>query len=143
MALDSLKHENIKTLKQNEDKRLNYKENLRGKMNKYVNFVYDVTMCFPKHELYGSGQQWRRAALSIILNYIEGYARKKPAVQLNFMEISYGSFKESKYLIYFAQQREYITESSYKLGMELMNEIGAMLWTEITGLKKSIEGKLK
>lgn len=106
-------------------------------MNEYVHFVYDVTKEFPQEELYSSVSQWRRATLSMILNYIEGYARKKSLVQLNFLEISYGSLKESKYLLYFAKQRNYITKKDYDAGLKLIEEIGAMLWTEISALEKS------
>ena len=77
-----------------------FKEKLKKKMDEYVHFVYQVTRKFPKEELYGVISQLRRAALSIILNYIEGFARRRPAVQLNFFETSYGSLKESKYLLY-------------------------------------------
>jgi len=47
-------------------------------MDEYVNFVYDVTRNSPKEEIYSSVSQWRRSTLSIVLNYIEGYARKNP-----------------------------------------------------------------
>jgi len=73
-----------------------YQEELKLKMDKYVHSVYRVTGDFPKSELYGVISQLRRSALSVILNYIEGYARRKPLVRLNFLETSYGSLKESK-----------------------------------------------
>ncbi len=108
-------------------------------MDDYVNFVYDVTRNFPKEEIYSSVSQWRRATLSIILNYLEGYARKKSLSQLNFYEISYGSFRESKYLLYFAHTRVFITEQEFQTGFALVEEIGKMLWTEISSLEKSLK----
>jgi four helix bundle protein len=120
----------------------NFKEKLKLKMDEYVHFVYNITREFPKEELYSSVSQWRRSTLSIILNYIEGYARKKPLVQLNFFEISYGSFKESKYLLFFSQKQKFITQNEYIRGMKLAEETGAMLWTEIVALEhKSIKTK--
>jgi four helix bundle protein len=110
-------------------------------MDEYVNFVYNVTKKFPKEELYSSVSQWRRCALSIILNYIEGYARKKPLVQLNFIEISYGSFKESKYLLFFSQKQKFITQDDYNCGLQLSEEIGKMLWTEMNFLEKRIKNQ--
>jgi len=115
-----------------------YKENLRNKMDEFVHFVYRVTKNFPKEELYGVVSQIRRASLSIILNYIEGYARRKPAVQLNFFEIAYGSLKESKYLLDFSKKENYLDEADYKYGIALAEEIGAMLWTEISSLDRSM-----
>ena len=116
-----------------------YQAKLKKKMDEYVNFVYDATDQFPKMEQYCSVSQWRRAALSVILNWLEDYARKKPLVHLNFLGISYGSLKESKYLLCFSKQRNYITEADYRRGLKLTEEIGAMLWTEI----KNLESKVK
>ena len=48
---------------------------LKRKMDEYVHLVYKITRSFPREELYGSTSQLRRAALSVVLNYIEGYAR--------------------------------------------------------------------
>ena len=108
-------------------------------MDDYVHFVYAITRTFPKEELYGATSQFRRATLSIILNYIEGYARKKSLVQLNFFEISYGSLKESKYLLYFSLTEKFIEKDTYNKGIVLAEEIGAMLWTEITNLEKNVK----
>ncbi|MCK9578934.1 MAG: four helix bundle protein [Methanoregula sp.] len=116
-----------------------YKDKLKRLMDEYVNFVYKATKSFPKEELYGSTSQWRRATLSIILNYIEGYARRKSLVQLNFFEISYGSLKESKYLLYFSNKQKFFNDSDYAYVLKLAEEIGAMLWTEISALEKSLK----
>lgn len=101
---------------------------LRNLMNRYVHSVYDFTPHFPKHEMFGVTSQFRRAALSVILNYIEGYARFRKNVYKNFLEISYGSLQESKYLSEFSFQRKYLNEKEYKLLAELEREVGAMLW---------------
>jgi len=105
-------------------------------MDSYVNLVYGLTRNFPKEEIYSSVSQWRRSSLSVVLNYIEGYARRKPLVRLNFLETSYGSFKESKYLLYFSNKQGFITKEDYDKGLKLAEEIGKMLWTEINALSK-------
>lgn len=66
--------------------------------------------------------------MSIILNYIEGYARKKKLVVVNFYETSYGSLKESKYLLHFALTEKWISAEEYKRAIILVEEIGAILW---------------
>lgn len=112
-----------------------FQEQLKKKMHTYVLFVYKVTKNFPKDELYGVISQIRRATVSIILNYIEGYARRKHLVQLNFNEISYGSLQESKYLLVLSYEQKYITDVEYQEGIQMAEEIGAMLWSEITAME--------
>lgn len=111
-------------------------EKLKRKMDKYVHLVYRLSRKFPKEELYGAISQLRRAALSIILNFIEGFARHKKAVKLNFWEISYGSLKETKYLLYFSLAEKYINNEEYDEAIKLAEEIGAMLWRFIKPLKE-------
>ncbi|MFH1111804.1 MAG: four helix bundle protein [Patescibacteria group bacterium] len=105
-----------------------FHDQLKIKMDEYVHAVYALTKSFPKDELYGVTSQLRRATLSVILNYIEGYARKKRAVCQNFWEISYGSLKESKYLVYFSYKENYLTKVNYSELIKSADEIGAMLW---------------
>ena len=90
--------------------------------------MYRLTRKFPKEETYGSVSQLRRSALSVVLNYIEGYARQRDKVHKNFIEISYGSLKESKYLIYFSFKEEYINKTDYEKAIILAERIGKMLW---------------
>lgn len=105
-------------------------------MDAYVQYVYLLTKKFPKDELYGVTSQLRRAAVSVILNYIEGFARIKPKVKLNSFEISYGSLKETKYLSYLSYKQNYITQEEYKKALTMNDEIGAMLWKTIVGQEK-------
>jgi four helix bundle protein len=112
-----------------------YHKKLRAKMDEYVHFVYKLTRDFPREELYGVTPQLRRSALSVILNYIEGFARIRNAVQKNFLEISYGSLKESKYLLDFSLVEEYLSKNDYEKAIKLAEEIGAMLWGILRKIK--------
>ncbi len=120
-----------------------FRDKLIKKIDEYVHYIYRFTRDFPKEELYGAVSQIRRASMSIILNYIEGYARRRPAVQLNFFETSYGSFKESKYLLHFSLVEKYINEIDYIKGLNLAEEIGAMLWTELSSLDNKLKPGIK
>lgn len=111
------------------------KDVLKEKMDEFVHLVYGFTKSFPKEELYGVTSQLRRACLSIILNYIEGYARLQPKVFRNFLEISYGSFKETKYLLFFSLKEEYLSQEDYGISMKLADEIGALLWTRLSNTR--------
>lgn len=112
-----------------------FNEQLKIKMDEYAHLVYKITRNFPEEELYGVTSQLRRAALSVILNYIEGFARHKKAVKHNFWEISYGSLKESKYLLHFSLIEKCLNRKDYQEVIELAEEIGAMLWRSIRPLK--------
>ena len=111
-----------------------YHEKLKSKMDNFVHLVYKVTKSFPKEETFGVTSQLRRAAMSVILNYIEGYARGKNKVHKNFLQISYGSLKECKYLIYFSYTEGYLNKENYENLVKLSEEIGAMLWGVIENL---------
>lgn len=101
---------------------------LKEKMDFYAHGVYTLTRKFPKEELYGVTSQLRRSALSVILNYIEGFARKREKVMKNFFDISYGSLKESKYLLYFSYKENYLGKDEYEKIVGQAEEIGKMLW---------------
>ena len=109
---------------------------LKQKMDEFVHFVYFISKNFPKEETYGSKSQIRRAALSIVLNYIEGYARKRNLVYINFPETSYGSLMELDYLLDFSHEERWVNEFDYKKAKVLTKEIGAMLWSTIEGIKR-------
>ena len=105
-----------------------YHDELKNKMDSFAHLVYRLSKSFPRDEMYGVTSQLRRAALSVILNYIEGYARIKDKVYVNFLEIAHGSLKESKYLLAFAFEEKYIALNDYQEVQKLADEIGAMLW---------------
>lgn len=111
---------------------------LKAKMDELARGTYDVTRTFPKEEIYGLTSQIRRAALSVILNYIEGFARTGNKGLKNFLQISYGSLKETKYLLFFCAREKYIAKAEYERLLALTDEIGAMLWKRIKSLKEKI-----
>lgn len=117
---------------------MSFYDDLKIKMHYFVKNVYKVSKSFPKDELYGITSQLRRATLSVILNFIERYARRKGnkcKVFKNFLEISYGSLKESKYLIYFSYTENFIDKDNYEKLINSADEIGKMLWSIINKYK--------
>lgn len=115
-----------------------YRQILLEKMNAFTNHVFKMTKTLHYRENVVR-DQLRKAALSVTLNYVEGYARKRPAVQLNFFEISYGSLKEAEYLISFAKEQQIISASANQVCSSLADQIGAMLWTQIASLEKHVK----
>ena len=111
---------------------------LKEKMDELAKGVYAVTRAFPKEEIYGLTSQIQRASLSVILNYIEGFARTGDKEFKNFLQISYGSLKETQYLLFFCTREEYIKKGDYEKLMKLSDEIGAMLWKRIKTVKEKL-----
>lgn len=111
---------------------------LGKKADRYSHSVYDLCLRLPKYENYGLASQMRRASLSVTLNIIEGFTRQSHKSELNFLQISFGSLKESQYLIKFAADRQYIDESTAKAVFEIGDELGKLLWTKIQNYKKLI-----
>ena len=115
-----------------------FHEKLRQKMDEYVHFVYKITKKLPKEEVYGVTSQLRRAALSVVLNYIEGYARMRSKVYKVFLENSYASLQESKYLIEFSFKEGFLNKMDFEKAIKLADEIGAMLWSTIKHITHNI-----
>lgn len=117
---------------------MSFHQELKIKIHKFVKDVYGVSKKFPRDELYGITSQLRRAVISIILNYIEGYARRRGnecKVFKNFIEISYGSLKESEYLIYFSYTEGYIDKVEYGQLSKQASEIGGMIFGILKNIK--------
>lgn len=114
----------------------NFHKRLRKLIKEYVYLVYEVAKDFPNDERFGLTSQLKRSALSVMLNYIEGYARQRVAVNRNFLEISFGSLKESKFCTEFSWDHGYINEKEqYDRLVELADEIGTMMWSTISNIK--------
>jgi four helix bundle protein len=104
---------------------------LRSIIDEFVDSVYRQSKKFPKNEIFGATSQIRRAALSIALNYVEGYGRGSKASNRHFLEISYGSLKETEYLIRFSCRQDWILVSDQENLLKLSNRIGGMIWSTI------------
>lgn len=114
---------------------------LKAKMDAYARLTYVVTRDFPKDEIYGITSQLRRAVLSVVLNYVEGFARGTDNEWRHFLRISYGSLKESEYLIFFTYRERYMSKEQYDKLTRLADEIGAMTWKRIEKLKQTSSEK--
>ena len=120
------------------DKRVgSEKDLLLMKADLFTKYTYKVTKSFPKEEIFGITSQLRRAALSIPLNIIEGYARLSRQDHRRFLEISLGSTKESKYLIYFSHEQGLLSSEDKEYLLNAGDELSKMLWHKIETLRQS------
>jgi four helix bundle protein len=114
-------------------------DELKRKIHTFIMQSYGICDAFPKTETYSTANQLKRAAVSIMLTYVEGYGRRKIKVKLNFFEISYGSTRECKYLLFLAFEKEWISKQKYDALFEILDQIAAMLWSMIVGTEKKIK----
>lgn len=98
------------------------------KSDTLVHEIYKLTTKFPKDEIYGVTSQIRRAALSVVLNIIEGYARNNKKEFKNFLRISYASLVEVEYLLDFSFSQRYITSDNFEYVNSIREECGRTLW---------------
>jgi four helix bundle protein len=96
---------------------------------------YQITIGFPKSEIYGLTSQLQRAAVSIPANIAEGRERKYSKEFIQHLSIAYSSLAELETHIQIAQRLNYISSFNTKQLLEQTAEIGRM----INGLRKSIE----
>jgi four helix bundle protein len=113
-----------------------FHEKLKRLIHEYIMLSYKHTKKYPSGEKFGLTSQDRRAAVSIMLNYVEGYARMKTGVMVYQFETSYGSLKESIYCRFLAKELKYITTTDYLEALALKEKIGGMLCGTIEGIKK-------
>jgi len=72
-----------------------------------VDEIYDVTMDYPKEELFGLSLQMRKAAVSIPSNIAEGCGRGTDPQLVQFLNIAQGSAFELETQVYIAIRRKY------------------------------------
>ena len=94
------------------------------KAHQFVLSVYKYTESFPKSETFGLSSQFRRAAVSIAANIVEGYKKKGKADKARFFNIAQGSLEECQYYL--------ILSSDLGFGdvidkQSLLNEVSKML----------------
>ncbi|MDQ3047205.1 MAG: four helix bundle protein [Bacteroidota bacterium] len=91
----------------------------------YIDFVYNLTERFPKHEQFSLTDQFRRAATSISLNIGEGSAGTKKEF-IYFLRISNRSLRECVVCTSIALRRKYITLESFETSRVLLVELAKM-----------------
>lgn len=97
--------------------------------------VHTLTLkSFPSYERYELGSQLRRAAFSVPVNIVEGFARRSSGDRLHFLNIAEASLSEVGYGLHAAQRLGYLDEATYRELDESVRAVGAPL----TGLVRSI-----
>src|SRR4051812_22172119 len=82
---------------------------------------------FPPIERYAFGSQLRRAAFSVAVNIVEGFARPAGKARLNFLNISQASLAEVGYCIHAAVRLGYVSQKEADVLDTEIKQVGAPL----------------
>ena len=77
--------------------------------------VYQVTVNYPKEEMYGLTSQMRRAAISVPSNIVEGCARDSQADYLRFLTIAFGSLRELHYQMGLSKRLGFLSDQAFSM----------------------------
>ncbi|OGK11784.1 hypothetical protein A2954_05000 [Candidatus Roizmanbacteria bacterium RIFCSPLOWO2_01_FULL_37_12] len=78
----------------------------------FADIVYRITNSWPKQEIYGLTNQFRRAAISIALNIAEGSSRTNKDFS-HFLSLARGSCFECVAILMIAKNQKLITNNQY------------------------------
>ena len=103
-----------------------------------VKEIFNLTLSFPKNELYSLTTQMRRASISISSNLSEGSGRTSPKDQAHFYQMAYSSLMELLNQLYTSLDLDYICENQF---LQIRNHICSISFL-INSLRKSCLNKL-
>ena len=101
--------------------------------------VHELTLTFPKFELYELGSQLRRSSNSAPANLAEGFGNKHTNIYLESIDRAQGEIRETKHHLRIALEKRYITKEKLDYLINEYEECSKMLY----GLEKSLETKRK
>ena len=116
--------------------RTSFREQLIQKADELAHLVYPLTYKFPQEEKFALGDQIRRAVVSVPTNLIEGIARGGEKEKRQFANISYGSLKETSYLVTFAYKEGLIKDFDYQKLPPKFEELSKLLFSFLKILRK-------
>ncbi|MBI4547853.1 MAG: four helix bundle protein [Ignavibacteriae bacterium] len=97
--------------------------------------VYELTLSFPKFEMYELGSQLRRSSNSAPANVAEGWNNKNLNIYLEGINRAQGELRETIPHLTMAFRKCYFSDEKFKDPVNRYNECGKML----SGLENSLE----
>jgi len=92
-----------------------------------VNEIYSVSNSGMFAKDFGLRDQIRRAAVSIMLNIAEGFARKTNREFCQFLVIAHGSAAEVQAALYIALDQQYLSEKQFTSIYNMAGETSRMI----------------
>jgi four helix bundle protein len=97
--------------------------------------VHEITMGFPRFEMYELGSQLRRCTNSSPANVAEGWNNRHINIYLEGINRALGEIRETKHHLSVAHRKKYVSDSVFAELTERYRECGRML----RGLEQSLE----
>lgn len=97
--------------------------------------VHEITMAFPKFEMYELGSQLRRSSNSAPANLAEGFDNKHTNIYLECISRAQGEIRETKHHLRVVHKKGYIAEEKLNYFINEYEECSKMLY----GLEKSLK----
>ena len=116
--------------------------NVYKKLFKLAYEVNELTMTFPKHEMYELGSQLRRSSNSSPANVAEGFGNKHTNIYLESISRSQGEIRETKHHVYMVHKKGYITKEKLEYFINSYEECSKMLYRLERSLERTKKGKL-
>ena len=101
--------------------------------------ISELTITFPKHELYELGSQLRRSSNSAPANLAESFGNKHTKIYLEGISRSQGEIREIRHHLKIVYEKDYINKGKLDDFLTRYEECSKMLY----GLEKSLKNHLK
>jgi four helix bundle protein len=99
---------------------------------KFAVQIHELTLKFPKFELYEEGSQLRRSSKSIIMNIVEGYGRKRYKKEfIKFLTYALSSSDETKEHLKIAFTFNYISNKLFEQYYDGYDQLGRQIYNFI------------
>jgi len=89
--------------------------------------IHQLSLTFPKYEIYEIGSQLRRAMDSIYLNLFEGNSSIFPRINIKHLDSAIGSANEVRGILDLIMDRKYISKEKYEELEKELKEIQYVL----------------
>jgi four helix bundle protein len=96
--------------------------------------INEISLNFPKHELYELGSQIRRSSNSVAANLAEGWNNKHINIYLEGINRAWGEMRETKHHLNMAFHKGYTSKEIFESLLNRYDECGRML----RGLEQSL-----
>lgn len=103
--------------------------------------VYELTMSFPKFELYELGSQLRRSSNSPAANLAEGFGSKHTNIYTETISRAQGEIRETKHHLRTARKKDYLNEERLNYFITEFERCSKMLYRLAQSLDRSKKPK--